>query len=435
MARRRSLLRTLRSRRLAVWLLVGLAAWSVLGTGLKGLFGSPLFVVLVGILLASTTLCAWERTRGSWREYRRIGVVSESRLKLLLERPAASIPVGKETALAEAARALRAKRLGVRQDANLVVATGGRWGLFGSPLFHWSLALLIAVVALGQLTRAEGFIGIPEGETRIDEADSYRGLEEGSMYPSHSGLEIGVEDLQVGYVVDGIDRGAAPIVTLARDGQVVAEQRVYPNNPLRYGRLLIHMQAYGFAPVLALQDPDGTEVGRETFLVDFDDSAPGGLTAVDFELVDAEGMADRYWGRLTLSLPEDGGSRGRAVFELHEYDTVVATQEVQAGESIDLPAGGRLVLASVGRYARLSIVDDWSVPFLYSLLALALIGVALATFSPYRKVWAMLVEEGDGGVRLNISAKHWRGSPTFAESIIAAVEAAVGSNKGAEDGS
>ena len=65
-------------------------------------------------------------------------------------------------------------------------------------------------------------MGVPVGETRLDETESYGSLEEGPLYFGHSGLEIGVSDLVLGFIADDVDRGPAPVVTLSREGEVVA---------------------------------------------------------------------------------------------------------------------------------------------------------------------------------------------------------------------
>jgi cytochrome c biogenesis protein ResB len=418
--------KVLTSRKVAAWLLAALAAWSAVGTSFREwAFSSPLFLGATTWLLLGTTLCAWERTRHSAREWKRRGVVTDALAERLRARPQATVRVGDgPAALGVAVTALRRMRLGVRSGPSLAEGAAGAWGLFGSPLFHWSLALLIAVVGLGQLTRSEGLMGVPVGESRPEEASSYGHLETGPLHLGHTGLEVAVTDLALEFPVDGIDRGPAPMVELRDEGGTVASQRVYPNNPLRYGRLLVHADDHGLAPVVSLLDSEGAEMARETFLSDFDETQPGGLAPVEFGLGEAPGQPDRYTVRLVLFLPEGDEEEGRIELEVARAGSLLVARDVGTGERVELPTGEALVVESVGLYTRLSVADDWSVPYIYALLALASLGMSVAVFSPYRKVWVMLVEDEEGP-GLNVRAKHWRGRPTFAEDVERAVRSAV----------
>jgi cytochrome c biogenesis protein ResB len=418
-----------------VWLLAGLAVWSALGTaGVEGAFSSPVFYAAAALLFVSTILCAWERTLWAAEQYRHRGQVSRSLVRRLAERPHATLPLGGVgepdasagwlSPLEKAGEALSALRLDVRGGPRMVEGVGGRWGLIGSPVFHWSLALLIAVVALGQLTRAEGQMGIPVGSSRVDVAESYGFVDEGPWYGEHSGLTIAVTELRESYVVDEIDRGPAPLVQLYDENRLLQEDYLYPNHPMREGPLLIHMVDDGFAPTLVLESSEGTEVARQEFLVDLDESQPGGLTPVSFGLPTAGG--EELSGILTLSLPESDSATGTAILTVSDPEgEVLVTQEAKIGEPIEMPGGEALVLESVERYARLAVADDWSVPWIYALLVLASVGITFAVFSPYRKAWVMLVEDG-GRARLHVRTRHYRGSPTFAEQVERAVREVVG---------
>ncbi|GAB4276352.1 MAG: hypothetical protein Kow0056_06700 [Coriobacteriia bacterium] len=419
--RRRSISKALRSRKVAFWLLVGVAAWSAVGTTIEGAFSSPPFLAAVAWLLVSTLFCSWERTRWALGQRGREGRLERRQVERLKARPQSELgtPAPPEEAMEAVRRALRRVRLRVVAGPRLAEGVGGRWGLFGSPLFHWSLALLMAVLVAGQLTRAEGQIGVPVGSERVDEPASYGLLEEGPLFSGHSGLTIAVPEMPEEYVVDGLDRGPAPYVEL-RDGErVVAAGYVYPNHPLRHGTLLIHRADTGYSPTLALFAADGSLISRKEFLVDLDESQPGGLTPVDFALI-ASGGGDLA-GRLVLALPESEEGTGTAMLRIGAPDgTVVYEGPVFLREPVSMPTGETLVLESVRRYARLSVADDWSVPFIYAFIISASLALVLAVFSPYRRAWVLVTPEGEGS-RVGIVARHWRGSPLFAETVRAAI--------------
>jgi cytochrome c biogenesis protein ResB len=226
-----SLGRVLRSRRLALWLILVLIAYAILGTlvpqasvgggasvaawqaahpvlalltrllGLHQAYSSPLFLGIIVVLACSTAACALERTAVSWRAMRRAGTISEGMLRRLRERPKLAFPVSGDSAdvLADVEGGLRRLHLRSRRGPKLLEASGGRFGLLGSPVFHVMLALLFVVIALGRLTRAEGFIGVPLDSSMRDTKASYGRLTEGPLYLGHTGYRIAASDLIFDY--------------------------------------------------------------------------------------------------------------------------------------------------------------------------------------------------------------------------------------------
>lgn len=445
--------RFLRSRRLAIGLILAIVVYGVIGTivpqaarepervasfareqpalaavvralGLNDAFTAAPFLLVVALLALSTAVCAWERTARARGELRRQGSVAPGLLARLRDRPAAAAHVADgETALARIADEFGSMGLRVRRGPKLVEATGGRAGLFGSPVFHWSLTLLIVVIGLGQLTRAEGMIGVPVGYPVTDTAANYRNHHAGPLYAGHSGLRIEATDLVLDYVDgSGQPRGPAPVVTLKRGGAVVASGRVYPNAPLRSGALLIHMNDYGFSPVISLETSAGTRIERQELLVDrpstdtsetgatsFELAGPGVVIPVSASLLRTDSGKRVEDLKLKLRLGENG-SLGQRV--------------LAAGETVELPTGDRLRLDAVTHYVRLSIADDWSVYPMYALFGLASAGLALAVLFPARSAWGMLVSTPAGDA-LHVVTRNGRGDVVFEERVREALRSAA----------
>jgi hypothetical protein len=78
--------------------------------------------------------------------------------------------------------------------------------------------------------------------------------------------------------------------------------------------------------------------------------------------------------------------------------------------------GGSLRLDDVGYYARLQIVDDWSIPLLYAGLFVALAGLTLAVVARQQIVLATVVE-GSEGVKLVAKVRLWRNSSSSRSEI------------------
>lgn len=336
--------RLLRSRRVAAWLLAAAVAYmfvaSVAPSGTDA-FGSPLFFVLVAALATCTTACAWERTRLLVRSWRGHG----------------------------------------RRGPEMV-------GQLGSPLFHASLALLLLVIGLGRATRSEGLVGLPLGVPVPDRHDSYRVLHEGPLYGErHSGLQMVASDFVLSHTEGGVDRGPSPTVSLYRGDARVARGRLFPNRPLRHGSLLLHMNDYGLALRVSLEETGAATSATEELLLDFPTGVgPGARASAAFDVLDDEGLVSHV---VTASIALDDKA-GRVLKRMPVNPAVIAiiaptdgtrpsVERLSSGVDVELPGGaGRLRLESVDYYVRVSVVDDWSVTPMYVLIGSACVGLVIA---------------------------------------------------------
>ncbi|MBE0476951.1 MAG: cytochrome c biogenesis protein ResB [Coriobacteriia bacterium] len=422
----RSLWRRLRSRRLAVGLILALAAYSALATavppdatpswaahpairllGSERPFASPLFLLLAAALTLSTSACSWERTAAALRRARGLGIVTPGALRCLRAAPALPVPAsaGPGETLQRAEEALRGLRLRTKRGPRMVEAVAGRAGLLGSPLFHWSLTMLFVVLAFGRLTRAEGQMGVPVGGWREDVRESYGILDEGPLHGADSGVRVGVTEFTADFTDEhGVSRGPAPVVRLSRGGEVFAEQRVYPNRPLRHGSFMVHStDGYGLSAWISVEGPEGETIDSVQTISDFDTARPSGtsptvlsLTVGGEELtVRVSPVARAVWlgERRTLSreLPR---SPRLSVHISPSRESASRDVEIGPGEAVGLPGGYRLRFERLTHYARLSVVDDWSVAPIYALFGTAAAGLALALLVPFRSVRLLLSEDG-----------------------------------------
>lgn len=442
-------LRLLRSPRLAFGLVLGVAAYSALGTivpqvatrsvqflqwrlthgaaaelvsaiDLNHAYSAPFFLMLVALLAASTTVCAWDRSVRSWRLHRSGGIVSDALVARLKKRPLAVVATGEGTSPTQVADALRSIGLRARSGPRLVEAAAGRVGLVGSPLFHWSLVALFLVIGLGQLTRSEGQMGVPVGGSRQDVTQSYGTVQAGALFRGHSGLTIAVPRVQKTLILGGVNRDAAPEVALFEGNRLLKRQLVYPNNPLRYGSLLIHRGPFGFALPLTLESSAGVSIARFDLLIDVATGSGAGTVPTGVSMQGEPGRSVD----ITFTLVANRDSNGRQLITPSQSMQVALQASgvsvpatVAAPGVIPLPQGQRLVLGSVTNYARLSVVSDWSVYLIYALLGSAIIGLALALLMPFRSAWVLLVETTEG-VDLHVISRHSRRDPTFTESIV-----------------
>jgi hypothetical protein len=446
-------LRFLRSRRLAVALILVLALYGVVGTlvpqgapgdsavrawaashpvaesaaslvGLHRAYASPPFVAFGALLALSTAACAVERTQHALRLMRRLSRRPGELAETLTTEPQFTLPVAAgrhpDDALSAALTALRELGLRPTRDGASASATSGHLGPLGSPVFHWSIVALILVIAAGQATRAEGVIGLPVGERVADARASYFSLAEGPLFAGRfTGMELEAFDVARHQVVDGVDFGPSPLVAAYRGGVEVARGRVYPNNPLRVGPLLVHMVEFGPAATFALEGPAGERITRETFMLVLSADTSSGTMPQTFELSGADGKAG-IAARIQVIVrraSEATGSAPAVSRALVETSTAGASvfgspTVLQVGDALPLPGGGTLRLEDVKDWASVSVANDWSVTPIYVLFCVAIAALAVAVLVPARRVAVMLVET-DSGWSLHADTWHSRKDPTF----------------------
>lgn len=464
----RSVTRFLASARLATVLLVFVGAWSVIASfvpqesvsatvvkawatanpaleplaralGLHQAFAAPLFMVAVFVLAVSTALCAWQRTKVAIRRARTLSRAASGDTAALGGQPEIVVPLqadlGDDDAISVASATV--DRLGIRtarRDRGFIAASP-TWSAWGSPVFHWALLALMVTILLGTLLRSSGQIGLAVGQSAPDEPQSYGILTAGPLHNwSWVHRTIRVDAFDPTYETGGVKRGPTPTVSvLDADGAVIRSQRVYPNKTLKTGSLTIYPADYGLAATVSLVDTSGAEVGRSVQLIDFSATAAGGTAPITY--LNIGGAASGQALRLFVSIPLDAVGGGlaarlpkdaRARLVLTNPDgTIVLDKELRPGDSLELPAGATVRLDELGYYARLQLVDDPSVPVLYLGLAVALLGLAVATLSKQHVVSGSIVD-ADGGRALAVRVRLWRNATSTRDEIESELVRALG---------
>ena len=413
----------LRSRRLAVWLLVGLTSYMGLSTviPLSQPFSNPVFLAVSALVTFSTAACAWERSVGAVRSWRRARANSlataadagQPSSVLVIELPA---HLSTPDALSAADDALRGLRMRAREVGDGLLATSGQLGLLGSPLFHWAMVGLFVFAALGQLTRYEGVAEVPLGESFSDVAESYES--ELSVGPlagdSFSGDQITFGEMDFDLVVDDVSRGTSPWVVLSRGGEVVVEQWVYPNNPLRDGSMLIHHVEID--PLLLATVRFGETAGEQRVAVHFEFEQREAKLFDATDPVSGEAMSIRV-------VPLGGEKVEVSAVEVSDAQTSTVGQ----GEVALLGDGATFTPDALTYSTQLRVVRDWSVPWVYAMFLLGCVGVALTVFVLPRSVTVGVAggENGSGAETLDVVVTASKTDPAFRGRVRRAIEAAL----------
>lgn len=440
------LTRYLSSPRFAVWLIVAISLYSAVATmvpqrntdpadhvswmatggllakltaalGLDHAFSAPIFLVLALLLVLSTFACSIKRTRTAIAQRNARGSLTPAILTRLREHSDLTLEMDlcAQDALVEVERRLRPLGLKSRLGPRAGYAESRVLGLFGSPLFHWSLVALIATIAVGQVTRWEGMVAVPQGADVEEVERSYGKLDRAPLALPHTGWTLRLVSVDESYQSGGISYGWTPTVAVVAPAGRTVTQRVHPNQPLRHGPLLVHSVDYGLSARIDVLDANGTLLDSLTLPFDFDEGAQSGtetrtaevsLEGAPFEIDVSPDARD-----LRGDLPRVRPPRPTVGLVVRQDGQATPERTLGVGQSVDV-SGGALRLADVGYYARLTVVRDWSVDWIYLLMGLATLAMTLTLLFPYRSVW-FLAEEQEGATRVSVVVREGHRNRAF----------------------
>jgi cytochrome c biogenesis protein ResB len=468
----RAAYRLLTSRRLAVALIMSIALYSALGTsvpqhdigmpdrypqwaaqhrelaalaevlGLRNAFSAPLFVALAGVLAAATLACALERSRRAVLALRHTGKdridAAGSRLDSNPQH-VAHVAGSVDDVRDAVGGALRRAGFRVRSSGQRRVGISGRWGLVGSPVFHWSLGLIIVTAGAARLLFAVGFLEVPVGGSVVEQHGSYAQLEEGLLFGErHSGLVVGAQDLVPNYVDHGVAVGASPVVSLARGDTQVARGRVFPNSPLRYGPYMYHLKEYGMAARLTLVGPNGMPIDSTWvfFRLSADESMAVSLP-MTYRITDPAGAStgaftawvplERVAGRYTHAVPE---RPALLVSVMRPSAGSDSTATLEAGRLLPVTPNLSIRLDRMTHSVVLAVTYDPTLPIVYGLLIVSALALAVAVLVPTHVVWLDVRPASDGKSEVRVNIWSARTEPLMNERLRSKLLGELGGDAG-----
>jgi hypothetical protein len=406
--------------------------------GLHQAFTAWLFLACVALLGVSTVVCSWRRTKTAFPRARALRAAARANAASLAGESEFTIMLAPDAARAEALPAAQEAlaELGVRtkMGEGVLRAVSPWWSVWGSAVFHWALVALMLFVLVGNLQRSDGLMGVSVGQTKPDAPASYRVLSTG---PLHSWASVHrsfrVDALNPDLMLGGVDRGAVPTVSvLDAAGTVIKKQLVYPNMMLHVGALSINCPAVGLSADIGLESTAGVELGRSYEPIDFSQTATDGTLPVGLlGIFDRSGAVQMRIG-VTAPLDKRNGQFGEWIPSVPRAHIVVYAADgatvldtvIKPGEAVKLPDGRWLKLLGIGWYARLSIVDDWTTPYIYAAMIIGLLGLSISLLARQQLVLAPVVD-GPDGPALAVRMRLWRNVPTTRAEIEAALTEAL----------
>jgi len=347
--------------------------------GFYDVFHSPLFLFFGGLLIVNIAVCSLKRWSSLVKMSR--GVEPEAAARLLdkgnATRATSKLSSADNAAGVNGFFSQRGYRIRKQESPTetVFVADKNRFAPWGTYAIHLSLILLIAGYIVGGYTgfTDNSFI-VVEGETRPV----------GFPYDVSVRLESFVDE----YYPSGAPKDYRSQVELLVDGQVVQEGLIRVNYPMNYSGLKIYQSFFGPAVTLLVADAQGQEISN-------------GLVALS-DAFSAEGFV-RNSG--TLDLPDNG----LFIFLISSAgpgDPVVPAGEVRlefydgpplsGGEFIDslnAPAGAAVefqgfsfTVESQVQFSGFQLREDPGLGMIWVAFTLFMIGLGMVFYFPHRQI-------------------------------------------------
>lgn len=402
----------LKSRKLAITLLPVFIIPLVIGAlfqQLSYIFSSWWFVVLSLALFLNTLFCTASRIRSAWiATFREAPKASSTFIKDLKNHDEITLASSVDEAVARVKRALILRRYRLREEAVSggvsIFAERGRFGVWGSVLFHLSLLLIFLSVLFGAATNLRGRFVLTEGQTFTEQHQDYLEVREAPFFrEDHQMFQVRLNKLHLTFDKKGELTNYTSDVVVFDEGEEIERQRIAVNNPLSYKGFVFYQSArYGFSPLLVIEDSYGRELLRAYVSlnrvegkgkVEFKDSftVPGTALRV---------KAQYYPNTKVLRLEVSDGQKG--LFKGH-----LSLNQSANFDGLALTFGG------VRYWSDFLVTKDQGIPIVFTGFWLAVIALAVRFLLSHKRVW-VFIKEDKGKVVAGIGGTSDRHKALFA---------------------
>jgi cytochrome c biogenesis protein len=399
------LLRIAADARLALGLLLLAGAWNAAAAALPSggqLLSSPVYLVLLGLILCTGMASVAVRLPAAWQEWRTPGPLTEGPSEVLVA------AVRFDGTLDDAARARLAA---AARDAGyrvLARGRGERWTISGTrrgwsrlvgQLSHLALVLMLLGAAGGRAFSTETTFSLLPGEQALLDAPR-SGFTEA----------VRLDRFDAAFGADGRPLKLDATVTFFRDGQPAGTQLVQVNRPGEFGGYLVHGWTYGPAVDLRVATLGGQPLLDAAVPLDV---RIGGRASAFTELPTAG---------LTLGLTLVDADANELAVTASDGSGVVDSIRLRPGDEVRL---GPVTVRLAGFDAYLTFLSrrDPGMGILFLGAALLVACLAVALWLPRRR---MTLRVGDGDLRLLLRGERFDRPEGEIKRLGAKLAAAVG---------
>lgn len=400
--------------------------------GLFDVYGSVWFSAIYLLLMISLVGCILPRCATYWRAFRAKPPKPPANLGRLPEhRQVEGDHVATATAL------LRDRGFRIRTGDGWAAAEKGYLREAGNLLFHVSLLVVLAGVAIGSLFGYQGGVMVVTGSGFANSLSQYDEFRPGRLFnPEHlNPMRFTVDDFDVTFIDKGRSQGMAHKFAADMTWQrtpTSAEQtgKISVNHPLSIDGTDVFLIGHGYAPVITVRDAEGEVVwsGSTIFLPEDSSFRSFGVVKVpDISGGEDLGFEGEFYPTYAtrdkipfsaypdakdplVSLQVYRGDLGmndgvpQSVYAL-DKDGLVGLKRANGkpfranmglGQSVTLPDGlGTVTFEKLDRFVKLQISRSPADRLALLGVSLALLGLMGSLFIRPRRVWAR-VREVDG---------------------------------------
>jgi cytochrome c biogenesis protein len=262
--------KTFASVKLTIFLLLTLAATSIIGTlipqneapaayvqafgeflyrlfallGLFDMYHSWWFRALILLLVGNIVICSIDRLQATWKiifvRNPRFNITRYRQLKNKVDyNDAGDADQLKNRYQPVIARRFRYHRVEDTDDGFAIYGESGRWTRLGVYVVHFSVVLLLVGGLIGSIFGFDGFVNIAEGES----VKSIRLTNSGQTIPL--GFEVRCDDFNVEFYDSGTPKEFRSRLTILKQGKEVVQKDIIVNDPLRYEGISFYQSSYG----------------------------------------------------------------------------------------------------------------------------------------------------------------------------------------------
>lgn len=418
-----SLWRFLTSMRLALVLILALAAFALIGTlvvqapagvlgdatakadwldqvrpkyggwtnimdtlGLFNIFNSLIFRLIAAGLLVSTLACTIHRIPGIWKTATKPHVgVGESFFEHAPQHEKIAFQAEPTEALEQVRTAFKRHhfRTIVEEDGVYhLYADRFRWAPFAGLVGHMALV----VIVLGAMVGAT--FGFRDTNFVLAEGAS-------AAVPTMPGLTVKLIDFQDSYyTTTGAPADYVSDLVLMQDGKQVHEQSVRVNSPMRFGDISFYQSFYGPAAQMTAADSAGKQLFADGVPLAWQ-SNDGTHRIGSFTLPD-QGLT--VWVEDTAGSSDTVVRPGQMGVQVYKSDTgtLVGTQSLDPGKPATI-GGVVFTFDRETQFTGLSVAKDPGAPLIWLGCALLMFGFVVRFTITHRRIWARIAPRPDGG--------------------------------------
>ena len=357
--------------------------------GIFNLWASPLFLGVTVLLALSIIACTAHRVPQLWRRATQPRIhVTGKFFDRAQYRASMVLPLAPQAALDHVGgvlgRSLYRRLPDDRLDGGAVgmYADRFRWGPFGTAIAHAAMVVILAAFGVSAFTGFEENLDISVGHT----------VEVGHG----TGLSVTAVSFKDSYDENGRPSDYVSHLVVERDGQIVGEQDVRVNEPLRVDGTALHQASFGVAAALRITDPAGAVL--------FEGPVPLKWQSNDGRYAIGKITPEGAGIEVLVVTPASGAmdaniAPGSAVFELYDIatDAKLDVVPVEQGEEAE-SAGMLLTFERELRYTGIIARQDPGAAWMWVGSTLLVLGMCMTFMARHRRLWVRVTPDGDGSL-------------------------------------